>query len=462
MVKIYFLGIGGTAMGNLAILMQSQGYRVSGSDQKLYRPMSDLLAKNAIEIYEGYSVGRLEKLKPDLVVIGNVIARGNEEVEWLLDQKKIPYCSLPELIRQKIIANRDTIAVTGTHGKTTTTALLAHLFSINHRNPGYFIGGVPLNFPSGASYGTPISPFVIEGDEYDSAFFDKRSKFIHYSPRILIINNIELDHLDIFRDLQDIQRTFSHAIKLVPASGCIIANGDAETVRRLLPVPWTKVIFVGKNNGNDFTIEREHLTPQGTTFSIVGDSETISVQSPLFGEHNIRNVAMAIIAARQYIGPRLNIDLSQFKGVKKRQEIIFNDQNTVIVEDFAHHPTAIQETIRAIRQAFPEHRLITAFEPRSNTACSNYFQEAFVEAFRGSDEVYITEIFKNRGQNLDIPRLIQHIRYSPAQSVNVDTIKAILPTKVTQQRQVFLFLSNGDFSNVAQHLKDSINLGLSR
>jgi UDP-N-acetylmuramate: L-alanyl-gamma-D-glutamyl-meso-diaminopimelate ligase len=461
-VKVYFLGIGGTAMGNLAILLQSRGYDVSGSDQILYRPMSDLLAQNDIKIYEGYSAERLEKLRPDLIVVGNAIARGNEEVEWLLDQKKISYCSLPELIRQKVIGNRDTVVVTGTHGKTTTTALLAYLFSINHCNPGYFIGGVPLNFPSGAGYGVPTSPFVIEGDEYDSAFFDKRSKFIHYSPTILIINNIELDHLDIFRDLQDIQRTFSHAIKLVPAGGCIVANGDSETIRSLLPVPWTKVIFVGKNNGNDFIIKDEQSTAQGVTFSLAGNSATISIQSPLFGEHNMRNAAMAIVAARQYLGPDLNIDLSHFKGVKKRQEIIFNDQSTVIVEDFAHHPTAIQETIRAIRQAFPEYRLITAFEPRSNTACSNCFQEAFVEAFRGSDEVYVTEPFKNRSQKLNVYQLTQNICYCPAQSVNVDTIKTTFPTKITRQKQVFLFLSNGDFSNVARHLKDSISLGLSR
>jgi UDP-N-acetylmuramate: L-alanyl-gamma-D-glutamyl-meso-diaminopimelate ligase len=459
-MRIYFLGIGGTAMGNLAILLQSQGYEVCGSDQKLYSPMSDLLAKHKLEIYEGYSPQHLEKLHPDLVVVGNTIPRGNEEVEWLLDHKKIPYCSLPELIRQKVIGNRDVFVVSGTHGKTTTATLLAYLLSINHCEPGYFIGGVPLNFPSGACYGQNHSPLIIEGDEYDSAFFDKRSKFIHYLPKILIINNIELDHLDIFRDLRDIQRTFSHVIKLVPASGHIIANGDSESIRELLPVSWTRTIFVGKNEGNDFIIEDEQLTPQGTTFTLVSNGAKIPIQSPLFGEHNIRNTAMAIIAARQYLGLDLDIDLSHFKGVKKRQEIIFNDQNTVIVEDFAHHPTAIQETIRSIKQAFPEHQLITAFEPRSNTACSNCFQEAFVEAFRGSDEVYITEIFKNRGQNLDIYQLTQDIRYCPAQPINVDTIKATFPKKIDQGKQVFLFLSNGDFSNIAQYLKTTVKSGL--
>ncbi|MDR1367009.1 MAG: Mur ligase domain-containing protein [Puniceicoccales bacterium] len=457
---IYFLGIGGTAMGNLAILLQSLGYEICGSDQKIYPPMSDLLEKNKINIYDGYSAQRLEKLSPDLVVIGNTISRGNEEVEWLLDCKKIPYCSLPELIHKKIIGNRDAIAVTGTHGKTTTTTLLAYLLSLNRCDPGYFIGGVPINFPSGACYGKDNSPLIIEGDEYDSAFFDKRSKFIHYLPKILVMNNIEFDHLDIFHDLRDIQRTFLHLIKLVPSSGCIVANGDSMTIRELLPVPWTKTIFVGKSNDNDFIIGNEELTPRDSTFTLSDKNTTTMIRSPLFGIHNVRNVAMAAVAAWQYMGRNLNIDLSHFKGIKKRQEIIFNDQNTVIIEDFAHHPTAIAETIHAIRQAFPNHRLITAFEPRSHTACSNYFQEGFIESFMGSDEVYIAEVYKNKTQRLDTCKLARDIRYCYAQALNVDTIKTTFLKKINHEKQVFLFLSNGDFANIAQYLKN--NLGLPR
>ncbi|MDR1434873.1 MAG: Mur ligase domain-containing protein [Puniceicoccales bacterium] len=457
-MKIYFLGIGGTAMGNLAILLQSQGYSICGSDTKIYAPMSDLLSKNGIEIYEGYDAERLEKLNPELVIVGNVIPRGNEEIEWLLNGKKIPYCSLPELIHQKIIANRDAIVVTGTHGKTTTTTLISYLLSINGCDPGYFIGGAPLNFLSGACYGQKNSPFVIEGDEYDSAFFDKRSKFIHYSPKILIINNIELDHVDIFRDLQDIQRTFFHVTKLVPLNGCIIANGDSKAIRELLPVSWTRTIFVGKDEDNDFIIKDEQRTTRGTTFTLAGDGEEISIESPLFGDHNVRNVAIATVASRQYFGPNLNIDFQNFKGIKKRQEVIFNDQNTVIIEDFAHHPTAINETIRAVRQAFPEHQLITAFEPRSNTACSNCFQDRFVNAFVGSDEVYIAEVFKNKNHSLDIHKLVNDIDYCSAYPINIQTIKLSFPKKINHQKQVFLFLSNGDFSAAAQDLKNAASL----
>jgi UDP-N-acetylmuramate: L-alanyl-gamma-D-glutamyl-meso-diaminopimelate ligase len=445
-------------MGNLAILMQSLGHDVCGSDQKLYPPMSDLLAQHKINYFEAYNPQHLEIFRPDLVVIGNAIGRGNEEVEWILNNKTIPYCSLPELIRKNIISKRDTIVVTGTHGKTTTTSLITYLLSINSCYPGYLIGGAPLNFSSGACHGGSDTPFVIEGDEYDSAFFDKRSKFIHYAPKILVINNIELDHVDIFRDLEDIQRTFSHVIKLVPSGGCIVANGDAESVRQLLPVPWTKTIFVGKGERNDFSITDEQLMSDGTRFTLRNNDKQWQIRSPLVGEHNMCNTAMAIVAARCHIGENLKIDWDNFKGVRKRQEVIFNDDHTVIIEDFAHHPTAITETIRAVKQAFPEHRLITAFEPRSNSACSARFQETFVEAFRGSDEVYVAEVFKKREQNLDIHKLTSDIHYCLAQSIDISTIKVSFPQKINCGKQVFLFLSNGNFSGVAQHLKVAASL----
>lgn len=440
-------------MGNLAIMMQSLGHDVHGSDGKLYPPMSDLLQQAKIKVFEGYSAQRLEKLNPDLVVVGNVISRGNEEIEWLLNTKRYPICSLPELIHNQIIGSRDSIVITGTHGKTTTTALTTYLLDINQQKPGYFIGGAPKNYPSGANYGNANSPFVIEGDEYDSAFFDKRSKFIHYAPKILIINNIELDHIDIFRDLQDIQRSFRHLIKLVPSNGYIIANGDAENVRQLLPVSWAPTVFVGKSEHNDYIICDEQFTAHGTQFTLRGKTESISLTIPLFGEHNVRNVAMATVAAKHYLGDLKNIDLSGFRGVKKRQEVIYNDQNTVIIEDFAHHPTAIHETICAIRQAFPGYHLITTFEPRSNTACSPCFQETFINSFRGSDEVYISEIFKNKSNALDINLLANNIHYCPAHTTSQEKIKHDFPQKINGDKQVFLFLSNGDFGGVAKFLR---------
>ncbi|MDR2807356.1 MAG: Mur ligase domain-containing protein [Puniceicoccales bacterium] len=461
-MKLYFLGIGGTAMGNLAIMLQEQGHHVCGSDQKIYAPMRNLLLEHSIESFEGYSSLRLAQLNPDLVVIGNALSRGNEEVEWLVAEKKIPYCSFPELVRREVIAQRDSIVVSGTHGKTTTAALLAHLLAINHCLPGYLIGGVPLNFPSGANYGTPTSPFVIEGDEYDSAFFDKRSKFVHYAPKIFIINNIELDHIDIFRDIKDIQRAFSHGIKLVPGNGCIIANGDSEVIREILPVGWTQTIFVGKGNHNDFLIKEEKLTPQGATFKLIDRIhwEQWIIKSPLFGSHNVRNAALAIVAAQYYLNGRLRINLEHFKGVKKRQEVIYNENDLVIVEDFAHHPTAIKETILAVKQAFPDYKLITAFEPRSNTSCSSCFQETFIDAFHGSDELYIAEVFKKNSKVLDVNQLAQAIHYCAVKVIDAPTLKSFFSRKIRSEKQVFLFLSNGNFYDIAEHLKTTATLSL--
>lgn len=492
-MKLYFLGIGGTAMGNLAILMKSLGHDVCGSDGKLYPPMSDLLADAHIKLFEGYSVQQLQQFAPDLVVVGNVIPRGNPEIEWLLNTRAFPYCSLPELIRQQMIGSRDAIVVTGTHGKTTTTALVTYFLQNNHQNPGYFIGGSPKNFPTGAAYGDVNAPVVLEGDEYDSAFFDKRSKFIHYAPKFLIINNIELDHVDIFRDLEDVKRTFRHLIKLVPSNGCIFANGDSSVIRELLPVPWTQTYFVGENADNDFRITDTYLNEQGTRFNVSGTfrdsfSETrnsdvnadenpitqnseadfspnnskretiqMSLTSPLFGQHNVRNVAMAALATRRYLEHDFNTDLSGFKGVRKRQEVLFNNGTTVIIEDFAHHPTAIFETIRAIRQKFPEHRIITAFEPRSNTTCTNRFQTEFIDAFTGSDEVYISEVFRKRGHCLDIDQLVRAITYCPAHTTSPEHIKATFPQKINATKQVFLFLSNGNFGGIAKFLCSLMN-----
>lgn len=460
-MKIYFLAIGGTAMGNLAILLKSQGHEICGTDTKVYPPMSELLERAKIPVFEGYSATRLQSIKPDLVVIGNAVSRGNEEVEFLLNSKQFPFVSLPSLIHDKVIGRRNSIVITGTHGKTTTTALTA--FSLDQLGlcPGYFIGGAPLNFETGAAYGRDDSPFVIEGDEYDSAFFDKRSKFVHYAPKILVINNIELDHIDIFRDLEDIKRTFSHVIKLVPSDGCIVANGDSDVIRTLLPVSWTHSVFVGETASNDYRIRGVEFSDSGTKFSLEHADGTETISSPLFGMHNVRNVAIASVAVRYLLGKFPQLDWSRFRGVKKRQEVIFKNQQTVIIEDFAHHPTAIAETIRAVKQAFPDYDLLTAFEPRSNTACSPCFQGQFVGAFCGSDEVYIVDVFKNKSNSLDTSKLAREVQERMgifSQAVHVDALYDILAPKLNSKRQIFLFLSNGNFSGISKKIRDIASL----
>src|SRR6187551_2309220 len=251
---IYFMGICGTAMGNAALLARSAGHEVLGADAGVYPPMSTVLASAGITLHEGYDPVRLEKLKPDLVVIGNAMSRGNPEVEWLLDTRAIAFTSLPALLADLVLKGRKNIVIAGTHGKTTTTALTAFLLRENGRDPGFLIGGVPQDPPMGSHLGKVEDSFVIEGDEYDSAFFDKRSKFIHYAPHIAVLNNLEFDHADIFRDLADVQRTFRHLTRIVPRNGFVVMNGDDTNLRALGALNWTQVVRVGTGPGNDARI----------------------------------------------------------------------------------------------------------------------------------------------------------------------------------------------------------------
>jgi len=245
------MGVCGTAMGNAAMLARAAGHEVSGADEGVYPPMSTVLAEAGVTVHDGYDPERLASLKPDIVVVGNAMTRGNPEVEWLLDTKAFPFTSLPEILHDQILRRRKNIVIAGTHGKTTTTALTAYLLRENGRDPGYLVGGVPQDPPTGSHLGAVSDPFVIEGDEYDSAFFDKRSKFIHYAPHIAVFNNLEFDHADIFRDLADVQRTFIHFSRIIPRSGSAVINGDDANLRVLGEMPWTRVIRVGVDGGND-------------------------------------------------------------------------------------------------------------------------------------------------------------------------------------------------------------------
>src|SRR4051812_23618145 len=261
-MTLYFMGICGTAMGNAALLARAAGHQVLGADTGVYPPMSTVLAEAGIALHEGYDPARLEKLAPDLVVIGNAMSRGNTEVEWLLDVLAINFTSLPALLADLVLKGRKNIVIAGTHGKTTTTALTAFLLRENGRDPGFLIGGVPFDPPVGNHLGTLADPFVIEGDEYDSAFFDKRSKFIHYAPHIAVLNNLEFDHADIFRDLADVQRTFLHLTRIVPRNGWIVLNGDDANLKALGPLAWTRVVRVGLEETNDLRLRSEEHTSE--------------------------------------------------------------------------------------------------------------------------------------------------------------------------------------------------------
>jgi UDP-N-acetylmuramate: L-alanyl-gamma-D-glutamyl-meso-diaminopimelate ligase len=394
-LKLYFMGVCGTAMGNAALLARASGHDVTGADEGVYPPMSTVLAEAGVAVREGYDPGQLALLKPDMVVVGNAMTRGNPEVEWLLDTKALPFTSLPAVLHDQILRHRRNIVITGTHGKTTTTALAAYLLRESGRDPGYLIGGVPQDPPTGSHLGAAGDPFVIEGDEYDSAFFDKRSKFIHYSPHVAVVNNIEFDHADIFRDLVDVQRAFIHFSRIIPGNGFAVLNGDDANLRALGAMPWTRVVRVGTDEGNDTRIVDFSETAAGSAFGLLWrGAPWAKVEWGLSGMFNARNAAMAATAAGLAIGglPPAGIPLealARFRGVRRRQEVLLERPGLTVVEDFGHHPTALAETLRSFRARFPGALLTAVFEPRSNTARLRTLQAGFARALAHADEVYL-------------------------------------------------------------------------
>ena len=483
-MKLYFMGIGGTAMGNAALLARAAGHEVLGADTNVYPPMSTVLAAAGIVAHEGYDPVRLASLAPDLVVIGNAMSRGNPEVEWLLDTRALVFTSLPALLADFVLKGRQNIVIAGTHGKTTTTALTAFLLRANGRDPGFLIGGVPLDPPVGNHLGAREDPFVIEGDEYDSAFFDKRSKFIHYAPHIAVLNNLEFDHADIFRDLQDVQRTFLHLTRLVPRTGWIVLNGDDDNFRALGALGWTRVVRVGTGEGNDLRIVDFNETADGASFKLFWKgalwSEVKWTQPGLF---NARNAAMAACAAglaldsdvgrgssptSDSVGHKarptddptiLKLDaLAGFRGVKRRQELLVDTPALKVIEDFGHHPTALAATLQSFRARFPEHVIHAAFEPRSNTSRTKTMQAGFMRALAQADEVYlgaVAHVHKLKPEErFDAEAVIQFLETQGVHGHTAATNAALLDLILEHtkpagaQRLLVVFFTNGSFDGI--------------
>jgi len=458
------MGVCGTAMGNAALLARAAGHEVSGSDAGIYPPMSTVLADAGVWVNEGYSPERLALLKPDMVVVGNAMMRGNPEVEWLLDTRAVPFTSLPAMLYDQVLCHRKNIVVAGTHGKTTTTALAAFLLRENGRDPGYLIGGVPRDPPTGSHLGASADPFVIEGDEYDSAFFDKRSKFLHYAPHVAVFNNLEFDHADIFRDLADVQRTFIHFSRIIPRNGFAVLNGDDSNLRALGALPWTRVIRVGMDEANDARIVDFAETPDGSSFGLLWrGAPWAKVQWSLSGTYNARNAAMAATAAGLALSgdPPTNISLGalgRFRGVRRRQEILAATPGLTVIEDFGHHPTALAETLRSFRARYPGAVLTAVFEPRSNTARVRTLQTGFTRALAHADEVYLGAV--NRAEALrdeerfDPEAVVEnleaqgvHARQFASNAALHDALAAdTLPARGTPR--VVIFFTNGSFDGI--------------
>ena len=464
-MRVYFIGICGTAMGNVACLLREQGDAVSGSDAGIYPPMSDVLARAGIEVFEGFNADRLACLDLDLVVVGNAVSRGNPEVEWLLEQSRVPYVSLPELCRQRLLQGRLPVVVAGTHGKTTTSTLAAYLLEAAGEQPGWLIGGVPRDLPGGSQLGAGRA-FVIEGDEYDSAFFDKRSKFIHYSPRIAVLNNLEFDHADIFRDLADVQRSFRHFLRVLPGSGSVLYNGDDPNLAALLPVDWTRCLRVGTGAVNDLRIVDFSDGAGGSAFSLLWQGRLWArVDWPMHGLFNARNAAMAALAAAFVAGhddpTGFPLEaLSRFRGVARRQDVLFDDGAWTLLEDFAHHPTAVAGALEALRAAHPGRAVHACFEPRSNTAAGAHFQGEFTEALSRADFVYLGPVHRagrmRLEERLDTAAIADALNRDSLRAFafesNADLLEPLRETLTREPGGVIVFFTNGSFDGIQHEL----------
>lgn len=455
--KIYLIGICGTAMASLAGMLREKGYAVSGSDSDVYPPMSDFLARLEIPVFKGFNAENIQKTKPDLVVIGNALSRGNVEIEYVLDSG-LRYASMAETVKELFIRGKQSIVVAGTHGKTTTTAMLAWILEVAGRKPSFLVGGIAENF--GSSFQLRDGPdFVIEGDEYDTAFFDKGPKFLHYLPRIVLLKNIEFDHADIYADLEAIKTAFRRLINIVPRSGLIVAGIDSPVVTELIPAAFSRVATAGLGTG-EWQAVNIKTTADGMDFEILrSDSNTGSFAIPLPGTFNVQNALGAIIVARDLGIPDevIRRALSTFKSVKRRLEIRGEVNGIVVYDDFAHHPTAVQETLRAVRERHPHARVWAVFEPRSQTCRRKIFEPAFIQSFDPADVILIARVYGAShlapAETLSPDRVAEGIRARGKRAFTFASTAEIVSLVASEARpgDHVVIMSNGGFDNI--HVK---------
>src|SRR5215831_8134010 len=447
--SFHFLGICGTAMGAVAVALQERGFKITGSDENVYPPMSSFLQENGIAITEGYR-GKNIPADADMVVIGNAMKRGNPEVEAVLNRKLL-YLSLPEVLRNFFLRGRHNLVVTGTHGKTTTTALLAWIMEKAGHKPGYLIGGIPKNFGEGARL-NDSKYFVLEGDEYDTAFFDKRSKFVHYLPELVIVNNIEFDHADIFNSLDEIKLSFRRLLNIVPQNGMVVVNGDDPNSVEVAKDCLAQMVEVGFSKNCAQQIRGMSYSSSGSRFKLGEDLFEI----PLVGEFNVHNAAMAATAARFYDVPPVKVAsaFKSFSGIARRQEVRGEAGGVKVIDDFGHHPTAIAQTLQALRHRFHGQRLWAVFEPRSNTTRRAVFQQQLPDALKLADGVFIAQVARleqvpenERLNPVAVVKAISRTGRPAFYEENADAIIArILP--MLKPKDVVVVFSNGGFDNI--------------
>ena len=447
--KFHFLGICGTAMGSVASALRERGFTVTGSDDNIYPPMSTFLESKGIALHQGY---RAENIPADaeIIVIGNAIVRGNPEVEAVLN-RKLYYASLPEVLKQFFLRGRHNLVVTGTHGKTTTSALLAWILTAAKLDPSYVVGGIPKNLGQGARF-NDSKYFVIEGDEYDSAFFDKRSKFVHYLPELLIVNNIEFDHADIFHDLEEIKLSFRRLLNIVPQNGMVLLNGDDASCVEVARDCLAQILEIGFSPNCAQQIREVVYSSEGSRFRLGNDEFEV----PLIGEFNVRNAAMAISASRFYgvSLAKIRKALARFQGIARRQEVRGEAGGVKVIDDFGHHPTAIRETLRGLRHRYPGCRLWAVFEPRSNTTRRAVFQQDLPDALKLADGVFISQVARldqiPEAERLNPEAVVEAIAQAGRPAFYEPDVAHILDRLVPllKPKDVVVIFSNGGFDGI--------------
>ncbi len=457
--KIHFVGVGGSGMGTFASALGRSGYQISGSDGVLYEPMKGVLKSSSVELIEGYHSETLAKIHPDKVIIGNVIRRDNPEaMAWI--RSGIPFLSFPEAVRRYLIEDRKAIIVAGTHGKTTTSTWISFLLQELGLSPSYLIGGVPRDLPSGCRL-EKGEWFVGEGDEYDSSFFDKGPKFLHYHPHFLVLNNIEFDHADIYKDLAHVRASFEKLIALLPGDGLLVARYDDPQVLEVLSLALCPVQTFGIGQGAMWRVGSIQESSEGYRFEVLYKQKSVGeFEAQVLGEHNLMNLLAGIVCA---VNMGISVDkirpiVKKFGGVRRRQEILVRG-STVLVDDFAHHPTEVTATVKAVRARFPKGKLWAFFEPRSATARRSVHQQAYPAAFALADEVRLKNPYKaselKEGERFSSDELAEALRAAGKSAQTFDTVDAIVADYQAHKKpgDVLVVMSNGEFDKIQEKLR---------
>ena len=466
---VHLIGICGTAMASLAGMLNERGFRVTGSDAAAYPPMSDFLASLKVPVAQPFDPANL-KPHPDLVVVGNAISRGNVELEYILDER-IPFCSLPQILHDEFLRGKEVLVVAGTHGKTTTTSMLSWIFHSAGLKPSFLIGGIAENFGSSFALGKG-KHFILEGDEYDTAFFDKGPKFLHYFPDRVVLSSVEFDHADIYKDLDAVETAFKRLVNLVPRRGAIVAIDTGDSVARCIAKAFCPVERYGMQAIAQWRIVNLRFEPTRTSWTVLKRGEPwMDFEFGLAGEYNVCNAtaAAAMAAGCGIAKDKIQAALKTFKSVKRRLEVKAQVNGITIIDDFAHHPTAIAGTLTALRSRFPSSRLWVILEPRSNTLRRNVFQHELANSLALADEVIVAGVFKSDAippaERLDLMAVGADLQQRGKRARIISGVDGIVQVAAPEMRSgdVVAILSNGGFDGIYQKLPAKLKeLGIPR